>query len=96
MRVLFWHILGRLRAWVVRPATAVFLGRIDAAPLFLGKVDAELSLGILAPAPALAPAFLGLMDGNLSLGIINAAAQKLGVIQAAAIRLGRMPARLGG
>lgn len=100
MKLLFWHpIFGRLRVWFGLGAPtgrpAVFLGLIDAAPVFLGHVDAALSLGILAPVPALGPAFLGLMDGNLPLGIVNAVAAKLGVMQAAAMRLGKMPVRRG-
>jgi hypothetical protein len=100
MRTLFWHpIFGRVRAWfgtatpTARPS--VFLGLIDAAPSFLGKMDGALSLGICAPESALAPFCLGFMDGHFSLGIINAAAQRLGEMQGGALRLGKMPARKG-
>ncbi len=100
MRLLFWHpIYSRIRAWfgvgtpTARPA--IWLGTIDASPVFLGKMDAALPLGVLAPEAALSPLCLGFMDGNLSLGVMDAGAEKLGTMQGAPIRLGKMPVRRG-
>lgn len=64
MKLLFWHpVFGRLRVWfgfgtpTGRPA--VFLGLIDAEPVFLGKVDGRLSLGLVNAAAEK----LGVMEG---------------------------------
>jgi hypothetical protein len=70
VRLLFWHpIFGRLRAWFGLGAPtgrpAVFLGVIDAAPEFLGKMDGDLSLGTINAAAQ-------------KLGVIQAAAIRLG------------------